>query len=875
MANDMLLKASFLLSVVPLTLTTDEQIVCSKNSTILETTGDAILTVFVDANYGQYCNISSVKGLQQISTALHVVRTLNKYDYVPGVKLGLRFLDTCQDGITVFRQALRTAVERNCAPDYEMGVLVPFQYGPTVDSLRYYGGLLINTYGERNFTEPTIDILAHYLSTRHEIVDLVLANANHILDRFLKITRNAGVCVKRHDKHVNDNKDTNVTEAVIIAIGEGSDIQQWLRESEKSKDSKKTWLLLPLDNPDIDDLIPSGSYIIKPETPFSDFGEFSNMDEFLENTTNFANYSPYLIGIGGAVVELADVLQDIQKGNWSIDDEESCVASQFHPESRREIRDSDVYKALHIQPKSHSVKYVVATKTQHGLVNVAFYKIEMSKLRVHPERIISEMPGLCLGNLVGNCENCTNFRGRSDTPVIAKDKNVTGRSVLKNTVYVPIFLIAIVCGTLACCVIVIFIVRRFATDEMLDGNPTLTIVLILANMFTLLTTLPFCMTDDYFGTENLNARKILLTTLAFGLTFSIMLSRALFLALSSGDVFIAHINGYLQSLMTFFMCGVQVAMSIIYFVLNTTESAVIVRSPIFLALLGYDMFLLLALFVACCFITQVQRNYREGKFFFGTAISLLVVWAIWLICFVLMQPENRDTIVSFGTIGTAYSIIFGVLIPRVYYMTTHPLRSKNPGQRFDPIDISPDSIVNTIIRQSRYSYDNVYPAHESQVPRTPPTCLDYYGNPSPGSKYHDRWRSANHREMPGYSNYGFQTEMKEIDSAHVAPRTRIENKESLRNLEVAPNDVIYTQPKIYRSQRIVLGENSNIKSTCNRHNLSPITKPHHEMYPIRYASPINIARTERINEEDEDEDENDEEYREDQEDEDASRVTRF
>jgi len=178
----------------------------------------------------------------------------------------------------------------------------------------------------------------------------------------------------------------------------------------------------------------------------------------------------------------------------------------------------------------------------------------------------------------------TIYTYRGDQFYVSAD--VTSRSVLKNTVYVPIFLIAIVCGTLMCCVIVIFIVRRFATDEMLDGNPTLTIVLILANMFTLLTTLPFCMTDDYFGAENLNARKILLTTLAFGLTFSIMLSRALFLALSSGDVFIAHINGYLQSLMTFFMCGVQIAMSIMYFVLNTTESAVIARSPIFLALLG-------------------------------------------------------------------------------------------------------------------------------------------------------------------------------------------------------------------------------------------------------------------------------------------------
>lgn len=47
-----------------------------------------IWSVFVDANYGQYCNISSSKGLQQISTALDVVQTLNKYDYVPGVKLG-------------------------------------------------------------------------------------------------------------------------------------------------------------------------------------------------------------------------------------------------------------------------------------------------------------------------------------------------------------------------------------------------------------------------------------------------------------------------------------------------------------------------------------------------------------------------------------------------------------------------------------------------------------------------------------------------------------------------------------------------------------------------------------------------------------------
>lgn len=131
--------------------------------------------------------------------------------------------------------------------------------------------------------------------------------------------------------------------------------------------------------------------------------------------------------------------------------------------------------------------------------------------------------------------------------------------------------------------------------ETFDGSPTFTIVLVLANVFTLLTVLPFCMMDDYFGVANLDARKIFHSALAFGFTFSIMLSRALFLALSTGDVFIIHINGYLHSLMAFFMFGVQVAISVMYFVLNARNSVVIARSPIFIALLGTLAFLLLIL----------------------------------------------------------------------------------------------------------------------------------------------------------------------------------------------------------------------------------------------------------------------------------------
>lgn len=76
-----------------------------------------------------------------------------------------------------------------------------------------------------------------------------------------------------------------------------------------------------------------------------------------------------------------------------------------------------------MQPRYHSVRYVVAMKTQHELIDVAFYEIEMPKLRVLPKRMMFGKPGLCLEHLVENCENCTNFQGRSNAHDVAKGKN--------------------------------------------------------------------------------------------------------------------------------------------------------------------------------------------------------------------------------------------------------------------------------------------------------------------------------------------------------------------------------------------------------------------------------------------------------------------
>lgn len=116
---------------------------------------------------------------------------------------------------------------------------------------------------------------------------------------------------------------------------------------------------------------------------------------------------------------------------------------------------------------------------------------------------------------------------------------------------------------------------------------------------------------------------------------------------------------------------------------------------------GYDIFLLVTLFVVCFFISRLPRNYREGKCFFGTSIGLLITWAIWLTCFILVEPECRDMVVCFGIIATAYLIIIGVLIPRTYYMIKHLARGKEFGQRFGSGDLVADPRISTIGRQVR------------------------------------------------------------------------------------------------------------------------------------------------------------------------------
>lgn len=149
------------------------------------------------------------------------------------------------------------------------------------------------------------------------------------------------------------------------------------------------------------------------------------MDEYLRNSEDSAQRSPYLLDIGKAIVGLAEILQDIRErrcpSNDDGGDDGNCIESQFRRKSRPEIRDFDVYEALRMQPRLHSVRYAVAMKTRHNLVEVALYSIEVSASRAFPEKAMAGMPALCLRDLVENCESCVNFH--DGKRIITKGKN--------------------------------------------------------------------------------------------------------------------------------------------------------------------------------------------------------------------------------------------------------------------------------------------------------------------------------------------------------------------------------------------------------------------------------------------------------------------
>lgn len=262
----------------------------------------------------------------------------------------------------------------------------------------------------------------------------------------------------------------------------------------------------------------------------------------------------------------------------------------------------------------------------------------------------------------------------------------------------------------------VFILVRICKGDMLEGNPSFSFLLLIAIDCTYCSILPFSfISDEPYHRGVICGLRIFGTSVSYALLFSIMLSRSFMLASCDQDGgFMSHVNGYLQTILCFFIAGVQVALSVQFWAINSAllgsrQCASIYEGHLFLLLLSYDVFLLLLLVCTSPFIARSKRNYQEGIFFTAASVLCLIIFIGWSTTYVLVPRIWQDAAITGGLTATATAILVTVFIPRTYLMMTAIVRDHLASALPSLAYTSSTSIQDINYRSTQALYDTVTP----------------------------------------------------------------------------------------------------------------------------------------------------------------------
>jgi bride of sevenless protein len=257
---------------------------------------------------------------------------------------------------------------------------------------------------------------------------------------------------------------------------------------------------------------------------------------------------------------------------------------------------------------------------------------------------------------------------------------------LKTEIWVAIGLTMSTLGILLCVAILTFIIIRICMDDVLEGNPIGSVVMLTSLIAQFASFFPF--TIEYVGSdldengEVLNSMciiKIFLISVCYCLTFSLLLSRAIMLAsIGSEGGFLSHVNGYIQSIICVFSFFVQLGLSTqLLIVLHANSKHItclnIYNGNWFWAVIAYDGILLIMLLLLSPFIYKSQRNYQEGTLIVITSILCCICWSTWIP--LSMIENHREIMISLGVQATAWIILATLMVPRCFLIVKSIARS--------------------------------------------------------------------------------------------------------------------------------------------------------------------------------------------------------
>lgn len=276
-------------------------------------------------------------------------------------------------------------------------------------------------------------------------------------------------------------------------------------------------------------------------------------------------------------------------------------------------------------------------------------------------------------NFTGNnaSMHCLSIYSRQNIQNIFRDN--VDILIFRSEAWVYAFLSLSLLGVIFCISILIFILICIFRRDIIEGNPLLTLSLLLAVLLLFCCVLPFSLENNKYTMSKLCLLKALGLTLGYALVFAMLLSRCILLATASKEIgFMSHIAGPVQSFLFLFIFGVQTALSLQVFGRGCT----IFKGNCLVYLLSYNIMLLLLLLCLCPLIYKCQRNYREGKYFCIAIILTACAWAVWVPLYIFLEDVWREIMLCIGVVSTAGIFLGAVFIPRTYLMTISAAKEK-------------------------------------------------------------------------------------------------------------------------------------------------------------------------------------------------------
>ncbi|KAK5644945.1 hypothetical protein RI129_006245 [Pyrocoelia pectoralis] len=622
------------------------------------------------------CSLLNCNSRTYINSAIWTVNQLNDLNFTSPVNLGLTVYHTCSEGddYNVIYKIFRT---------YEAeGFVGALSNHALSKSLKRFSDALdIHLTVTNSYQIWIIEATVKFLLTFESRTNVtVYAESENVLRLFYSLTKYANVCVKNgyvlKGKSPPDRIE-KATNGIEVLLARCETINAFLANFTQTHGTQMVFV--PLDSSIINLEFPDGSYVIQPL-----LGE-------IENDTKFSP-SPIFFNIANPLVEIAVKISEIVESCNRTANKSACL-HKIHGHylgNLNKIEPFHVLSILNIEQISDSFAYNIFRVENLTLINdlnVSFNTDNKTVLQsythvftyiVFNKTLMSEDDGNTSVTYERDpvCQTCryqcVNFLPKTP-PKRILISYAFSKFGLRTDSWVYAFMAISLLGVIFCVAVLIFIVVRFCKNDIFEGNPSLTIILLLTVILMYCSVIPYTIDSDKEARDYICIVKALSTTLTYAFAFSLLLSRSILLATISKEIgFMAHVAGPVQSFLTLFIFGVQGALSLQF--INHCED--LFRGISFIYLMCYNVILLVLLLFICPLNTRSQRNYKEGKYF-TVAISIIAcVWSCWIPGYAVFDHEWKEPMLCLGLVSTASILLGAIFIPRTYMMTVAATRDR-------------------------------------------------------------------------------------------------------------------------------------------------------------------------------------------------------